>query len=79
MRRELREGRLPPRRQRERLTGFELAQARHAARRLLRAGDREGARRELARCVQLLHLATARWRRGWIWPGEYAAMRGVEW
>lgn len=78
MRRELREGCLPPRRQRETPGSFALAQARHAARRLLRAGDRAGARRELARCAQLLHQATPRWSRSWSWPGEYAAMRGPD-
>jgi tryptophan 2,3-dioxygenase len=78
VRRERREGRLPPRRQRETPGSYALAQARHAARRLLRAGDQDGARRELARCAQLLHQATPRWRRYWIWPGEYAAMRGPD-
>lgn len=55
---------------------FALAQARHAALYLLRAGDRQGAREQLARCALLLHQAHERGPR-LSWPGEIAAMRGA--
>lgn len=51
-----------------------LAVTRHTAQRMLREGDRAGARRELARCALLLHQARPRTGRP-AWPGEYAAMR----
>lgn len=66
----------PPRAERASCTGFELAQARHAALYLLRRGERGAAREQLARCVQLLHLAYPRSSEP-RWPGEVAAMRGA--
>lgn len=76
MRREQRAGLRRPRAQRASWTGFELAQARHAALYLLRRGERRAAREQLARCVELLHLAYPRSPEV-TWPGEVAAMRGA--